>query len=480
MQQKAPANIGITGFLVFITGLILLACEPEQEKFTFDPSASLRFSSDSVKFDTVFTSIGSITKRLKVYNDSRNAVNISSIILQSGNLSPFDIVVNGVNASKHENIRLLGKDSLLVLVEVLIDPEDEDLPFLVTDQIEFLTNGNNQNVPLVAYGQDAVFLNGEVLACNTTWTANRPYVIYNSVLVDSLCKLTIEPGARIYSHNASFIFVQGSLEAAGTAESPILFSNDRFEENFINAPGQWGGIIMLEGSKDHVIDHARIRNAQVGIYLGTPDDDANPDLVVSNSIIENIGGGEALPTGDFQVLPGFGLIAFNSDLYAYNVLINNCEIQTIGNYAGGNYRYEHCTLANFSFQFFRQSPSVLFADNLILDDNSLLQFPLNVSLLNSIVWGSLSDELTISITNEATAQIDIRDNLIRTLEFRDALGDVNLINADPFFADPRLYDYQLDDGSPAIDRGSDIGIPTDLTGTPRDADPDLGAYEKIK
>ena len=478
MLRTAPANKRTFGILVFLTGMILLACEPEQEKFTFDPSASLRFSSDSVTFDTVFTSIGSITKRLKVYNDSKNAVNISSVFLKEGNFSPFDIVVNGVSANAHEDIRLLGNDSLLILVDVLIDPKNEDLPFLVTDAIEFSTNGNLQTVPLVAYGQDAVFLNGEVLDCNTIWTASRPYVIYNSVLVDSLCKLTIEPGAKIYSHNASFIFVQGTIEAAGTPESPIIFSNDRFEENFINAPGQWGGIIMLEGSKDHIIDHARIRNAQVGIYLGTPDEDATPDLVLSNSIIENIGGGEALPAGDFQVLPGFGVIAFNSDLYAYNVLINNCEIQTIGNYAGGNYRYEHCTLANFSFNFFRQSPSVLFADNLILDDNSLLEFPLNVLLLNSIIWGNLSDELTISITNQDAAQIDIRDNLIRTLEYRDLLGDANLINTDPFFVDPRVYNYQLDDGSPAIDQGADIGIPADLIGTPRDAEPDLGAYEK--
>ncbi len=477
MEPTAPVKLKNIFYLVLMTGLLLLACEPEQERFTTDPTARLRFSADSVTFDTIFTSVGSITKRLKVYNDSKNAVNISSIYLKEGNFSPFDIVVNGVPAIQFEDVRLLGNDSLLILVDVLIDPQDEDLPFLITDRIEFSTNGNNQSVPLVAYGQDAVFLNGEILDCNTTWTANRPYVIYNSVLIDSLCTLTIEPGARIYSHNASFIFVQGTLNAMGSTEAPIIFSNDRFEENFINAPGQWGGIIMLEGSNENLIDNARIRNAQVGIYLGTPDDNTTADLILSNTIIENIGGGDALPAGDFEVFPGFGVIAFNSDLYAYNVLINNCEIQTIGNYAGGNYRYEHCTLANFSFDFFRQSPSVLFADNLILDDNTLLEFPLSVSIRNSIVWGSLLDELTISLTNEGAAQIDIRDNLIRTSDFREALEAANIVNTDPLFIDPRMYDYQLDTGSPAIDRGVDLGIPTDLTGAMRDANPDLGALE---
>ena len=41
----------------------------------------------------------------------------------------------------------------------------------------------------------------------------------------------------------------------------LPISNDRFDDNFINAPGQWGGIIFLPGSKDNTIDHAEIRNA---------------------------------------------------------------------------------------------------------------------------------------------------------------------------------------------------------------------------
>lgn len=49
----------------------------------------------------------------------------------------------------------------------------------------------------------------------------------------------------------------------------------------------------------------------------------------------------------------------------------------------------------------------------------------------------------------------------------------------PAFAAQWLsYDYSLQIGSPAIDAGTPFGAPaTDIVGTPRDAAPDMGAYE---
>lgn len=476
--MRRPAGHFI--FAGLLIGLLAWSCLPEQEKISTDPDVRLRFSSDSVAFDTIFTAVNSITRRLKVYNDSRNAVEIGSISVAGGQSSPFSIVVNGAAAQNHENVRLLGEDSLLVLVDVTIDPADEDNPFLVTDKIMFDTNGNSQEVDLVAYGQDAVFINGEILECNTTWTADRPYVIYNSVLIDSLCTLTVEKGARIYSHNASYIFVQGSIIASGTVEEPVVFSNDRFDENFVNAPGQWGGIILLEGSHSNEMDQARIRNARVGIYVGTPDKNEIPDLVLSNSIIENMGGAEALPSGDFSILPGYGILGFNSDISAYNVLIDNCEVQSVGNFAGGNYLYQHCTFANFSFDFFRQSPGVLLADNIILADNSVLQNPLRVTMLNSIVWGNLQDEIDFSIGDQDNAELILQNNLIRTQKHRESLEEFNVLNIDPEFIDPEKYNYRLMDSSPAIDAGLPLGISTDLDGNTRNEFPDIGAYEKVQ
>ena len=454
-------------FLLFLVSLpwITFYCTPENEEFTTDPRAQLRFSVDTVLFDTVFTTVGSTTKRFRVFNDSKNAVNINRIGL--GNLanSPYNVVVNGKEGFEFANERLLGEDSMVVLVEVSIDPGGQSLPFIVRDSLVFETNGNLQDIKLVAWGQDANFFRDSVLACNTVWTNEKPYVIFNSILVDSLCQLTIAKGSRVFSHNGSFIFVQGSLQVEGTVDEPVIFRNDRLDESFENAPGQWGGIIFLEGSKNNRIDHCSIRNAELGIRLGTPDNDTIPDLVISNSIIEN--------------MSNTGVLAFTSDLYAYNLLVDNCAINVVGNFAGGNYWYEHCTFANFSFDFFREDPAVVFSDNVVLADNTVLTAPLAVTLTNSIIWGNLTDELVLSDGGSSGFVFTVSNNILRSNIAELDIND-NQLNQDPLFVDPQMFDYRLDTLSPAKHAGVVLSIINDLEGNMRDSTPDIGAYERIE
>ncbi len=470
---------GSLALLLFL--MILTSCLPEQEELSYDSNARLRFSADMVVFDTIFTSVGSVTKRFRVYNDARNAVKISDISLYGGSSSSYQVAVNGEVGDRFSDVTLLGNDSMLVLVEVFIDPADQNLPFLVSDSLLFNTNGNRQHVDLVAYGQDAVFIDGEVLDCNAVWTADKPYVIYNSILVDTLCTLTIEPGTRIYSHINSYIFAKGSIRAAGTTENPVLFRNDRLEDDYENAPGQWGGIVFLPGSNDNLLENTRIRNAKTGIYLGTPDEDEEPDLVLANTVIENIGGAEGVPAGDFTVQPGFGLLAITSDVYAFNTLINNCEVSTLGNFAGGTYRYDHCTFASYSFDFFRQNASVILANNVILSDESVITAPMDVVVNNSIIWGSLLDELIISEDPASPFTLEVSHSVLRSSEYSDLLNvNNNILNLDPEFTNPEESDYHLEIISPAMDLGSAVGISEDLDGNARDASPDAGCYEVVE
>ena len=135
--------IGVVILLAFMA-----SCTPEEEKITFESDAVLRFSTDTIFFDTVFTQISTeirnVTKRFRVYNDNDNAVRISDISLAGGSESPYTLFVNGRPGSSFTDTRVLGGDSMLVLVEVSIDPQDESLPFVVEDQVNFLTNGNAQ------------------------------------------------------------------------------------------------------------------------------------------------------------------------------------------------------------------------------------------------------------------------------------------------------------------------------------------------
>jgi len=74
--------------------IVFFSCIPDEEKFTNNPDVRLRFSADTLLFDTVFTSIGSITKRLRVFNDDHHAVIISEILLGTSD-SPYTVTVNG-------------------------------------------------------------------------------------------------------------------------------------------------------------------------------------------------------------------------------------------------------------------------------------------------------------------------------------------------------------------------------------------------
>ena len=364
---------------------------------------------------------------------------------------------------------ILGNDSLLVLVEVTIPSRDENTPFLVEDSVVFVTNNNIQSVKLVAWGQDAYFFRQDsIIPCNTSWPADKPYVLYGSVLVDSLCQLTVDPGVEIYINKGATMFIGGTLQVNGTVDEPVIFRNVRTDIE--NAPGQWVGLVFLEGSKDNMIDHAIIRNAEFGVRLGTPDNDTVPDLVISNTVIEN--------------MSTYGILAFTSDLLAYNLLVDNCINSVAGHFAGGHYTYQHSTFANYSIGLFNEAPALVFTDNLELGDGSLLQADMYVQLQNNIIWGDHQDEeeLIFSASEGPDFQVLLEHCLIRSENEEFDINN-NILETDPAyprFIDPAEYNYQLDTLSPAKDQGTNLFINIDLAGNPRDSSPDIGAYERIE
>ncbi|MDQ3394372.1 MAG: right-handed parallel beta-helix repeat-containing protein [Bacteroidota bacterium] len=456
--------------LLFILSFIfLLSCTHQEEVLTNEENLLLGFSADTVIFDTVFTSVGSLTKRLKIYNKNKKAVNIKDLSLGQSSASSYNLKVFGEEGYGFKDVFLRGGDSLLLLVTVNIDPQNQNLPFLVKDSIVFKTNNLQQDIKLVAFGQDAHFFNDSILACNTTWTADRPYLIYNSVLVDTLCNLTIEKGAKIYFNSKAKLWVRGTLKAEGDPDNKIIFTNDRWDGPYKNAPGQWGGLEFLVGSKDNVLNHTIIRNAVDGIKIGTPDDDIIPDLYISNSIIEN--------------MSSVGIEAYSSDIMANNVLINNCGEFTVANLAGGSYTYNHCTFANFNYTFIRDKPSIVFSDNYVVDNQTILEEDIVVNLHNSIIWGSQKEEIILSHSGRALFMLNSSYNILRSLDSALNINN-NILNSTEFnfpkFKDPEGYNYSLDTLSPAKDVGNPSSIDTDLLGQPRGKKPDIGAYERIE
>src|SRR3989304_4986440 len=101
--------------LTFISLLFLITIiSCKKDAIITDPSAKLEFSTDTVIFDTVFTTIGSTTHFLKVYNRNNKKIIISSIQLAGGNNSRFRMNVDGIPATYVTDIEIPKKDSLYI------------------------------------------------------------------------------------------------------------------------------------------------------------------------------------------------------------------------------------------------------------------------------------------------------------------------------------------------------------------------------
>lgn len=450
-------------FLMLVL-LIWAACSPEEESISFDPDLSLIFSNDSVAFDTLLSERRSSTRRLAVYNPNKQAIQLSEITLGKNSISDYKVIINGREENTLTNERILGGDSILILVEVKVKERDEDLPYLVKDSIIFRWNTNEEHVKLVAYGQDVNALENEII-CNETWTNGRPYIISDTLLVSSGCQLTIQEGTKIYFENDAVLFVQGTLKASGDSANHIVFRNARFDGIYDQVPGQWNGIYFLEGSADNEVLFAEIFNGQVGLRIGTPDDDNTPDIIVKNTEIYN--------------MSLAGILAFTSDVEVINTLIYNCGNYLFGGFAGGNYAITHCTFSNEPALFVQDEPTVQFSDNIVIGENDLLIADLSLEMTNSILWGTADEELLINNGGGANVILSLNSNIIRSVEEITNNFTSQKFNF-PGFIDAFSNDYRLDTLAFAKDKGEETGVLNDLRGRNRDKYPDIGAFERIE
>jgi len=453
---------------IFVSSLILLlfvsACR-KNERITLDPNAKLNFSIDSIFFDTVFTSIGSSTKKIKILNNNHAAVNISEITLSGGSSSAFSININGQSASNQNNVVLTGRDSLNIFVKVTINPNAKNLAFLVQDSIVLNTNGNRQVIQLLAYGQNAVFINNANINSNTIWTNALPYVINNTVTVKNGSTLTIQPGARIYFHKDAAMNIEGVLNANGTATAPIQFCSDRLETLYSDEPGQWKGI-YLKRTGNGIIKNAIIKNASVGITSDSLSVNPNPKLILSNNIIKNM-----------QVA---AYIGYHSELIAFNNLIYNCGNYLIYGVGGGHYNLKQNTFAGFNPGFPRKTAALSFSDYLSANAYNKLQ----LDIVNNIIWGSLNNELDIQKKTSAIVQSNLLNNLIRTAATNYNTNG-NILNIDPLFASTKLNNFELSNSSPALKKGVNLSadpyfnlyLNKDLKNKTRVFPSSLGCYE---
>lgn len=422
-----------------------------------------------------------------VYNKSNKRIKIASVQIQSGNLSVYRMNVDGIPGNHVKDVEIAAKDSLFILVRATIDPQNQNNPFVVEDDLIFHTNGNEQRVKLVAWGQDAIYIIADrqvgkfpkfkiVADSNQTvfWRSQKPYVVYGYALINSYGTLIIEEGTKVHFHNKSglWAYVDGVLKVRGTKAKPVVFQSDRLDIEYRNIPGQWDRIWLMEGRQgfNHEIDYAIIRNGFIGIQAESFLRPTSNKLNITNTIIENH--------------TGFGIFSRLYAIQASNLVVANCGSYAVALTAGGTYNFKHTTLANNWTYSVRNTPS-LFYNNFMLDSlNRPIPIALNLQFGNSIIYGSSKDEIGSELIAGADS-IYIFDRCLvktdRNLAIRPGFIDC-LKNIDPKFKDYQNFNYNPDTLSPVIGKGKlniAAQVPYDLAGVLRTQSPDLGAYQFV-
>lgn len=494
-------------FLGIISWMTFSFYSCQEDNFSTDPGIMLDFSVDTLRFDTVFTELGSATRILKAINTSRRPIEISNIFLEEGSASKFRINVDGYTVDANGNIfgtndplppiPVAGNDSIYIFVEVTIDPDAplSDSPFVLYENLNFQTNGNDQRVILEAFGQNANYIPSRFsagtasrLSCDfmtETWDDPKPYVIYGVLFVDS-CELVIPAGTDIYVHgglvNAGdgvfyndgvwFFEENSTLKIEGTLGNPVTIQGDRLESSFDEVAGQWGGIRLGTGNNTHQITHTIIKNSIIGVRV-----DSAATLEIKNSEIRNTSNS--------------GLLGVHSNISAENCLVVDNGGNSVQLEYGGAYDFKYCTLANYG----SESTAIRLSNAICQDFGCVdcVENEMNASFENCIIIGSRTDEINLSDgCSDLALNVSFDNCIVRVDELLEDYPDFfttncptnscfQYPNGDPLFEDRNEGDYHLDSLSYAEMKAVPLaGIALDLDGEIRDGlMPDVGCYESL-
>jgi hypothetical protein len=464
---------------LFILSFTFFLATCKKESFITAPDARVAITADSLKYDTVFTTTGSITQSFKIINENNQKLKISSIKLMGGNTSFYKINADGIIGPEINNIEVRANDSIYVFVSVVISQNVTSLPFIVQDSIKINYNGRDRWVQLEAWGQNAHFFRNRLVTGNETWTNDLPYVILGALVIDTTATLSIDKGCRIYVHADAPVVVDGTLLVNGQRDSidRVYFRGDRLDDPYKDFPASWPGIFFRSSSKDNVFNYAVLKNAYQAIASQDLSPNfPNPKITLNECIVDNA--------------YDAGIITVNSNIKAVNCLISNCGKNLLF-LKGGDYQFTHCTVATYSNNFILHKDPALTISNFINVNNVPQISPLSALFRNCIFWGDggvVEDEVVVSKSGSTAFSVNFDYGLWKIEKNNPTTtpGVVasQMINNQPPLFDSidvsrRYYDFHLQSASPALNKGTNSGITKDLDGKPRPVGlPDLGCYEK--
>ena len=503
-------------FSILLLAILFSFTSCRKDFDTVPSSGKLEFSKTEVYLDTVFSTIGSSTYGLKVYNRSNNDIKIPIIQLEKGFSSKYRIIVDGIagNNKIFNNVELLANDSLYVFVATTVNIADTENDFTYNDKILFDVGTNQQSVKLTTLVDDANFIfpnrsldkktyekiavNGfspdtrghTLTATELNWTSAKPYVIYGNCVVPSGSTLNIGAGTRVHFHDGSTLIVdsgatlniQGNLnvlDANGKiiTRNEVTFEGDRLEPEYENVPGQWGAVFIFSNT-NNIINHLTLKNAVVGLFMGRNIETITPNLTIENSQIYDCS--------------SFGILARASIINGKNIVVNTAGQSCFAGTLGGNYDFTHCTFNN-NWPSTKQV-AVLLNDFLETKEETFVS-TIYAKFKNCIIYGNNNVELFLEKRNTSTTSsfvTSFTNCLVKFNDFNTSISgqaifneirnqqNGNLKNLDPKFNNINRNFMNLQIGSSAIGKGNFIFSNfNDILNLPRTNPSDIGAYKFI-
>lgn len=443
--------------------VVIVACNDDTD-FSTDFNHKLFFSTDTIRFDTLFTTLSSSRDGAVVYNFNDKDLRILSVELAGGESSAFGVMVDGQYGAAMRDLEVRSGDSLYVFVNVTPGLNGTDVPLFLSDKLVFtLESGVQQSIVLEAHSRDAVFMNAVTVNSDSVIKRGH-YVVYDSLVVAPGVQLTVEPGTTLYFHDDVPMVVRGTIMARGTKSAPIVLRGDRTDRIFSylpydRLPGQWDGVVLASSSNGNVFEYCDIHSANYGIKMEPGDDAAVQRLTMNASRLQNFYG-NALELVDAQADVTNSLIA-NAG--------GNC-VKVVG----GRVNFTHCTIANFFVFKVRDVALSLYNYN-AAEDAPLY----GANFVNCIITGSREDEVMGYFLPEEKAvpgseNIRFENSLLNTVVPEDDERFVNVVvdavAAPPFanahFAvinhDVYYYDFHLSEISTARAIGNESFVADDV------------------
>ena len=426
----------------FLSAIVLLltACS-DNDSFSAGSSYRLTFSEDTVRLDTLFSTVPSTTHSFWVYNNSGDGIRIRNVRLERGNQSGFRANVDGTFLNPvATDLEVRKGDSIRVFIEITARENMQPTPQLVEDHLLFaLESGVEQRVNLRTYAWDAQKVTDLVVSSDMTINQKKPLVLYGKgITVADGATLTIK-NTTLFFHDGAGIDVKGRLVG-----DSVVMRGDRLDHMFDYLPydrisGQWRGITVAANSKGIKLTDCTVRNTLTALWCDST------KVELTQTVIHNC--------------KGHGLYAHDSDVTMKKSLISNTLNDCLALH-GTSAVVDSVTLAQFYPFSASRGAALRFAKT---------QKPMSLTITNTMATGYDDDTVFGDGRDGETVNFSFKNCLLRTPEVNDAEAFVDMIWEKPTDAiqgkahfinvdeSNFIYDFRLKEESPASQHG--IGWP---------------------